>query len=304
MITVLGSINMDLIAKVERFPKPGETVGGQAFSTSAGGKGANQALAARRAGAGVVLYGAVGKDHFAEQSLELLKAENVNLDAVRTVDDVTGIAMILVDASGENQITVVPGANGRLDRIDSAYAVQQMNPGDHLLLQMEIPADALRTALTNARKAGVTTLLNLAPFTADAAELAKLADIVITNETEFAQLCGKPELKSEERDAELERMHEETGQTIVITLGGDGAVAARHSQISRVAAMDVETIDTVGAGDTFCGYLAAALDNGMEIGSALQRATIAGSLACMHEGAQPAIPAAGDVDAALEIFLL
>ena len=152
MITVLGSINMDLIAKVERFPKPGETVGGQAFSTSAGGKGANQALAARRAGAGVVLYGAVGKDHFAEQSLELLKAENVNLDAVRTVDDVTGIAMILVDASGENQITVVPGANGRLDRIDSAYAVQQMNPGDHLLLQMEIPADALRTALHGREK--------------------------------------------------------------------------------------------------------------------------------------------------------
>jgi ribokinase len=303
MITVLGSINMDLIAKVDGCPKPGETVRGLAFATSAGGKGANQALAARRAGADVLLFGAVGRDRFAEPALALLKSEGVDLESIRTVDEATGIALIQVDSTGENEITVVSGANWCIDRIDAAYAVQQMKTGDHLLMQMEIPADALEVALTNARKAGVTSLLNIAPFTADAAGLAGLADVVIANENEFGQLCGKTGMIIEKIESELKSMHDETGQTVIVTLGGDGVIAARHGQISRIAAMEVDTVDTVGAGDTFCGYFAAGLDGGMDIDAALQRAAIAASLACMNEGAQPAIPTARDTDAALEIFV-
>ncbi|MDQ0455255.1 ribokinase [Rhizobium paknamense] len=299
MITVFGSINMDLIATTARLPKPGETVAGTGFATAAGGKGANQALAARRAGAEVKMAGAVGKDDFAPAALALLDQAGTDLSAVKTVDQPTGTALILVEQDGENMIAVVPGANGLVTSADATATVKAMSRGDSLVLQLEIPAAAVETALHEAKAAGIRTLLNIAPLTEEAARLGRLADIVIANETEFERLAGETGLGPAEREAALKRIHGETGQTLIVTLGADGVMAIRDGALLRAAGLTIEPVDTVGAGDTFCGYLAASLDKGLDFGEALRRAAVAGSLACLKAGAQPSIPLAGDVETRL-----
>lgn len=299
MITVLGSINMDLIAGVDRLPQSGETVSGHHFSTAAGGKGANQALAARRAGAEVRMFGAVGNDGFAEPALNLLTDAGTNLSDVRRVEEPTGTALIMVDQNGENIIAVVPGANGRLSSHDAEAAIGSMQQGDHLLLQMEIPPDAIRTALSTSRDRGVISLVNTAPMTAEAKDLAAMADIVVANETEFELLAGQSHASAADREAEMRSMHARTGQTLIVTLGAEGVIAARDGKVVRIGSLTIEPVDTVGAGDTFCGYLAAGLDAGLDFETALKRAAAAGSLACLKPGAQPAIPTGAEVDRAL-----
>lgn len=296
MITVFGSINMDLIATTPRLPKPGETVAGTGFSTAAGGKGANQALAARRAGSAVRMAGAVGRDEFAAPALALLEEAGTDLSAVRHVDGPTGIALILVGGDGENMITVVAGANGTVGEPEAAAAVAALQRGDFLMLQLEVPAASVERALVDAKARGVTTILNIAPLTADAARLGRMADIVIANETEFERLAGRDDLNATEREQTLMRLHKETGQTLIVTLGADGVIAARDSNLYRTMGLAIEPVDTVGAGDTFCGYLAASLDQGIAFEQALRRAAVAGSLACLKPGAQPSIPTAGEVE--------
>lgn len=295
MITVFGSINMDLIATTPRLPKPGETVAGSGFSTAAGGKGANQALAARRAGSHVRMIGAVGRDEFADPALSLLGEAGTDLSGVRRVEGPTGTALILVGGDGENMITVVPGANSAVDAGDATAAVAAMQRGDLLMLQLEVPAPAVERALTDARMHGVTSLLNIAPLTADAARLGRMADIVIANETEFERLAGREGLSASEREETLMHLHGETGQTLIVTLGGDGVIAARDGQLHKTQGLVIEPVDTVGAGDTFCGYLAASLDQGLTFEAALRRAAVAGSLACLKHGAQPSIPTSAEV---------
>jgi ribokinase len=295
MITVVGSINMDLIANTERLPEPGETVAGTDFATAAGGKGANQALAARRAGSEVRMVGAVGRDEFAEPALALLDSAGVDLSTVARVDGPTGTALILVGGTGENMIAVVPGANGTVDAGRALPAVEAMSAGDILMLQIEIPPRAIEAVLEVAREKGITSILNTAPLTADAARLARLADIVIANETEFELLAGHSELDADAREEVLRNMHAATGQTYIITLGADGVIAARDGKIYRAQGLAIKPVDTVGAGDTFCGYLAASLDQGLTFEDALRRAAVAGSLACLKAGAQPSIPTNVDV---------
>ncbi|GAA3058442.1 ribokinase [Rhizobium viscosum] len=295
MITVFGSINMDLIATTERLPKPGETVAGNSFATAAGGKGANQALAARRAGRYVHMAGAVGRDAFAEGALELLDSAGTDLSLVNRVEGPTGTALILVGGDGENMIAVIPGANGKVSDDNAEAAVNAMNEGDILMLQLEIPVEAVERALAASRAKGITSILNLAPLIPDAPRLGRLADIVIANETEFERLAGQENMTAGDREAALERLHAETGQTLIVTLGGDGVIAIRDGQISRAQGLVIEPVDTVGAGDTFCGYFAASLDEGLDFDSALRRAAVAGSLACLKPGAQPSIPLAAEV---------
>ena len=295
MITVFGSINMDLIATTERLPVPGETVPGTGFTTAAGGKGANQALAARRAGSHLRMTGAVGKDEFAAPSLSLLDQAGVDLSAINRVDGPTGTALILVGGTGENMIAVVPGANGTVNEGQAYEAVDAMSAGDVLMLQLEVPPEAVEAALRAARRKGVTSILNTAPLTAEAARLAALADIVVTNETEFELLTGKADLQPAEREEALKRMHAETGQTFIVTLGAEGVVAVRDGVLHRAQGLDIRPVDTVGAGDTFCGYLAAGMDGGLPFADALRRAAVAGSLACLKPGAQPSIPTASEV---------
>ncbi len=296
MITVFGSINMDLIATTAELPKPGETVAGSSFSTAAGGKGANQALAARRAGSNVKMAGAVGSDTFAEPALALLKDAGTDLSSVLKASEPTGTALILVGGNGENMIAVIPGANGTITASDAIKAVDAMSAGDILMLQLEIPAAAVEAALRAAREKGVTTILNTAPFTIDATRLSGLADIVVANETEFDALSGKDAITASQRIEALKTLHADGQQTFVVTLGGDGVVAIRDGEITSAQGLVIEPVDTVGAGDTFCGYLAASLDQGLAFEKALRRAAVAGSLACLARGAQPSIPMAEAVD--------
>jgi ribokinase len=294
MIVVAGSINLDLTANVERLPEPGETVPGSGFATAPGGKGANQALAACRAGAKVRMAGAVGKDTFAGEALALLEEAGVDLSAVRRVDGPTGTALILVDAGGENMIAVVPGANGLVAGEDVSAA--KIGRGDHLLLQHEIPLDAVAAALRRAREAGAVSILNTAPFHAEAASLLARADYVIANETEFDLYAEALDLAGD-RKTRMRAFVARTGNALVVTLGGEGALAATPDGELGVTALPV---DTVGAGDTFCGYLAAGLDAGMPLADALRRSAAAGSLACLKPGAQPSIPLDSEVRAAME----
>jgi ribokinase len=291
MITVFGSTNLDQVGTVSRLPKPGETVAGGVFSMAPGGKGANQALAARRAGAQVRHVSAVGKDAFAGLALELLKADGVDLSALKVVDQPTGIAMIFVDAAGENCIAVLPGANGTVTEGDAEAALGNTE-GGVLLLQQEIPQAATERALDLARECGMVSILNTAPFLESTPAVAPKADILIANETEFELLSGRPIAELDQAMMDWAARH---GQIVIVTLGGDGAKAAVDGKLIAVPALPVKPVDTVGAGDTFCGYLAAGLDNGLELEAAMRRAAVAASLACLKPGAQPAIPSNAEV---------
>jgi ribokinase len=297
LIIVIGSINLDLIATVERLPDPGETVAGDTFKTAPGGKGANQALAAARAGAQVRMIGAVGKDAFAAEALACLKEARVDLSGVREAHAATGTAHILVDSRGENVIVVVPGANGAVLPGDLVKAKPKR--GDILLLQHEIPQATIEAALDAARDAGATTILNTAPFRTEAASCLGKADYVVANETEFDLYGEALALRGRDRPARMKSFAENTGRTIVVTLGGEGVLAATPEAFFEVPALKITPVDTVGAGDTFCGYFAAGLASGIGLEDALRRAAAAGSLACLKPGAQPAIPLAKEVDAAL-----
>jgi len=299
MITVIGSVNMDLIATTPRLPEPGETVIGTDFATAPGGKGANQALAAQRAGASVKMTGAVGDDAFATEALALLDEAGADLTSVRRLDGPTGTALILVGGDGENMIAVIPGANGKVAASDAEQAVAAMSAGDTLLLQMEIPDAGIEIALKTARAKEVLSVLNIAPLTDAVERLAPLADIVIANETEFARLSGRPADTLEAARKELSTLHAKTGQCMIVTLGGDGVLWAKDGTIEHVASLKIKPADTVGAGDTFCGYLAQGLDAGMDFAAAIHRAAVAGALACLKPGAQPSIPLSSEVDARL-----
>jgi ribokinase len=282
---------------VSRLPKPGETVAGNNFVTAPGGKGANQALAARRAGASVTMAGACGEDEFAVPALTYLRYDGVNLDRVKSASTATGVALIFVGGDGENVIAIVAGANSRVTAEDARHAVATMSRGDILMLQMEIPPEAIEAGLRAAKEKGVTTVVNIAPLTADARRLAQPADIVIANETEFELFAGANGLSDEAREAAMLKINKDSRQTVIVTLGADGVVAARDGRIARSQGLRIEPVDTVGAGDTFCGYFAAGLDKKLAFEVALRRAAVAGSLACMKPGAQPSIPFAADVDA-------
>jgi ribokinase len=297
MITVFGSIGLDLIGTVPRLPGPGETVLGGTFATAPGNKGANQALAAKRAGSTVRHYGAIGRDAYGEAAIVLLKADGVDLSDLHRVDAPTSIAMIFVDAKGENAIAVLPGANATLTESDAETALGQMQRGDILMLQQEITQAATARALDLAREKGVVSVFNTAPFLETTPALAGKAAILVANETEFALLCGG---RTEPLEGLMREWVESQRQTLIVTLGSEGARAATaDGEMISVPAHPVVPIDTVGAGDTFCGYLAAGLDAGMPLEAAMRRAAVAASLACTKPGAQPAVPYDAEVAAAL-----
>ncbi|TKD46840.1 MAG: ribokinase [Mesorhizobium sp.] len=298
MIIVIGSINLDLIANVDRLPAPGETVRGSGFTTAPGGKGANQALAAARAGAKVRMVGAVGKDNFATEALALLRDGKIDLSGVGETFASTGTALIMVADDGENVIAVVPGANDSVVTGDLSKAF--MKKGDVVLLQQEIPLQTIDAALDAARAAGAVTVLNTAPFRGEAAALLGKADYVVANESEFDLYGEALSLSGRDRPARMRDYAGKTGRTVVVTLGGDGVLAATPADLLMVPALMITPVDTVGAGDTFCGYFAAGLSSGLPLDQALTRAAAAGSLACLKPGAQPAIPLAKEVDAALQ----
>jgi ribokinase len=294
MVVVFGSINLDLVARVPRFAVPGETLAGESFATHPGGKGANQALAAARSGARVALIGAVGHDAFADPALALLQSGGVDLTRVRRVDGATGVALIAVDAAGQNSIVIVAGANAHVDPSD--VPDDWLTPSCLLVLQNEVPAAANAAIATRAASRNTPILYNAAPArSVDAASLRSI-DVLVVNEAEMAELARAHglDLRPEVFVADYARRFEATA---IVTLGAAGAIAADRQHRYRVPAPNVEVVDTTGAGDAFVGALAAALDRVDGLDRALAFAAAAGSLACTAEGAQPALPGADRISA-------
>ena len=286
MIVVFGSINIDVLMPVPRLPAPGETVLGGDYALAPGGKGSNQALAARRAGAAVAMVGAVGMDGFAAAALELLKRGGVDLARVRRVERPTGCAAVVIGAAGENLIAVAPGANHLVRAGDVPDAA--LGPDTVLVCQMEVPPAETATLIRRARRRGARIVLNLAPALPVEPDLLDGIDVLVANEGEAATL-GEP--------AEIARR---LRQAVVVTEGAAGATAylAGGGRIA-VPALAIDPVDTTGAGDAFVGVLAAGLDRGLALGPALHRAAAAAGLSCLVRGAQPALPDRAAIDAAL-----
>ena len=297
MIVVFGSINIDLVGHAPTLMRPGETVLGSTLDFAPGGKGANQALAAARAGAKARMVGCVGTDDFATRALALLREGGVDLSFVRQMDRHTGTALIIVDAAGENMITVLPGANSRLNA--TALEAAGIGAGDWLLLQLETPIEATLAAARLAHENGAKTVLNLAPFMEfDLALLADI-DVLVVNETELSGVLGLLDAPALDEAASVAWLAEKTGTIVVATLGPRGALAAANGEIVTAPALAITPIDTVGAGDTFVGYLAAGLAENLPLSQAMERAGVAAGLACLTRGAQPSIPELGAVQSRL-----
>ncbi|HEX4522344.1 MAG TPA: ribokinase [Casimicrobiaceae bacterium] len=297
MVVVFGSINLDLVTRVPRLPSPGETLIGSGFDSYPGGKGANQALAAARAGSVVRMYGAVGRDAAADSALALLRAGKVDVAGVRAVDATTGCATILVDDAGQNAIVVVPGANEKAD--PGAVPDAALTPGAVLLLQQEVPASANAALIARATRAGMRIVLNAAPARPLARELLAMIATLIVNESEAASLGPLFGWPAEAGGFAAAAAAGVDGLEVIVTTGAAGAISVRGPEPIRVAAPTVDVIDTTGAGDAFVGAFAAALDAGDDRSKALSVATAAGSLACTKHGAQPALPARDAIDALL-----
>ncbi len=296
MITVFGSINVDLVCRVRKSPMPGETVLGSDYALIPGGKGANQALAAARAGAPVRLVGAIGDADIGKVALAELGPGGVDLEAVARRHGTTGVAIITVDDNGENTIVVSPGANAsvRAEQIPSGG----LSNADTLLLQLEVPQAEVFAAARTARDRGARVVLSVAPFAPFAPEELADIDIVVVNEHEaadFARHFGLPHGDPEETVTGLAA---KLGRTVIATLGPEGAIAAGPDGVIRVPALRVTPVDTTGAGDTFAGVLAACLDEGKSLGAAMALAAVAGSLACTRDGAQPSFPTRVEIEAA------
>lgn len=269
-VMVLGSLNIDLVTRVERHPLPGETLLGEGLEQLAGGKGANQAVAAVSAGAEVLMVGCVGSDAGGTAYVERLRDNGIDVSRVRVVaGEASGHALIAVDDGGENTIIVVPGANGRLGDTEIA-AVDDLGPGDVLLLQLEVPLPVVCGAARRAAHLGARVVINTAPYAALPADVVALADPVVANEHEMVALAESGAVAA----------------SLLVTFGANGASWDGESVPAH--AVDAGAVrDTTGAGDAFCGALAAALATGSDRRSALDRALAAGAAAVQHRGAQP-----------------
>lgn len=287
MIVVFGSINVDLVVPVLALPRPGETVLGGDYALLPGGKGANQALAARRAGADVVLVGAVGADSFAAVALDPLSRASIDTRLVATISVPTGCAAVMVSQGGENVIAVASGANThvRADQVPD----ELLGPGTFLIAQMEIPAKETAAVIRRVRVNGGRTLLNFAPAVPIGLDLLDEIDLIVANEGESAMLGSDP--------ASIARR---LRWGIVITRGAAGSVAhLADDRVLSVPALPIVPVDTTGAGDTFIGVLAAALDGNTSTETAMRRASAAAGLACLARGAQSAMPDAAAIDIAM-----
>ena len=292
MILVVGSSNIDLVASVDRLPSRGETVLGYRFAQSFGGKGANQAVAAARAGAEVAFLSKLGADANGRLIEQHLAAQGLSRPILlRDAEFPTGVAMILVDLSGENQIAVVPGSNGRLTPADLRQHRELIAGARVLLLQMEIPRETVFEALRLGRECGLTTILNPAPAAPLPSDLLRLIDILTPNESEAQALTGSAD------PAEAARILTDRGVgTVVVTCGANGAFLATGNDVTHIPGFLVETIDSTGAGDAFNGAVACAVAEGVPIKSAIVRANAAGALATTGRGAQESMPTKDDIE--------
>jgi ribokinase len=299
-VVVVGSLNMDLVVRAPRIPRPGETIIGGDFQTAPGGKGANQAVAAARLGVQVSMVGQVGHDAFGELLLADLVTAGVD-DGFVTHDPEapTGVALIVVDDAGENSIVVASGANMRLSPADVECAESVITSADVLLLQLESPLETVARAAEIASANGVKVILNPAPARPLPAALLSLVDVLIPNESETALLTRLPVGDRAEIEAAANALRGLGVDTVILTLGERGALLVQEGGIERFAAFDVTPVDTTAAGDAFVGGFAVALAEGRSLAEAVCWGNATGALATTKLGAQPSLPTRADVELVL-----
>jgi len=297
MIVVFGSINIDLVVPVERLPRPGETVLGPHYTLVPGGKGANQALAAARAGGTVRMAGRVGRDGFADLALADLKAAGIDLSAVERDDLPTGCALIPVDREGGNLIIVASGANRAA--MEGQVADALLGPQTVVMLQMEVPLADNWRLVERGKGRGARFVLNCAPAApVPTAAMAQL-DWLVVNESEAELLARNLSLSVADARSAGAAIAKAAGTTVIVTLGGDGAVAFAGAETWSIGTLPITPVDTTAAGDAFVGAFAAAMDAGADLPAALHRASVAGGLACTVAGAQPSLPTKAAIEARL-----
>ena len=285
LVVVIGSVNVDLVVSTDRLPAPGETVLGGRFAVHHGGKGANQAVAAARAGARVAMIGAVGADDYGERSVAALESEGIEVTRLRHVEtEPTGVALIVVGPRGENQIAVAPGANATLELDEEDRAL--IREADVILTNHEIPQTVVIDALKAAQDGGTLAILNPAPAHAIAAEVMALGPILTPNEHELVVGIG-----NDETAPALDELAARHGGPIIVTQGPAGALLADGDTRRRFAGYAAPSVvDTTGAGDTFCGVLAAWLATGAALPDAINAANAAGALSVGSAGARAGMP--------------
>jgi ribokinase len=294
-LTVVGSINMDLIINLERLPQPGETLLGRDATYAQGGKGANQAVAAARLGATTHLIGRLGRDAFGAQIRQGLAADGVDLACVgESPDAATGVAVIML-VRGENSIVVANGANDAVSPGDIDGARTVIGQSQALLTQLEIPLATVERALATGREAGAITVLDPGPAQPCAPSLLALADYITPNQTEAHALSGVEVSDWDSARRAAERLLRHVRRGVIVKLGGAGALVLDHAAEQRIEGLTVPVVDTTAAGDAFCAALSLALADGMPLAAATRFANVVGALTVTRLGAQPSLPTLAEV---------
>ena len=296
-ILVIGSSNTDMTVLADRLPAPGETVLGGDFKMGQGGKGANQAIAAKRLGGNVTFVCKVGRDVFADNSIKAYEQDGLDTSRILRCDTPSGVALITVDAKAENCIVVAGGANSKVTEADIEGLADEIKGAAVLLMQLEIPVPAVMKAAKIAHEAGVKVVLNPAPAAALPAELFENVDLIIPNETEISLLSGVQASDEESTVAAVEAMRRKGAKDVIVTLGSKGSLVCEAGKTPvAVPSCKVKAVDTTAAGDTFCGGLCVGLVEGRTLVEAVQFATKASSITVQRMGAQSSIPFRNEVE--------
>ena len=293
-ILVVGSLNADLVVRAPRFPRPGETISGEDLQVIAGGKGANQAVAAARLGASVSMLGRVGKDNFGDFLLDNLKSNHVDAQLVQRDDASTGTATIIVDSNGQNSIVLSAGANGKVSSADVKSA--SFLDCKLLLLQLEIPLETVLSAAKRAHENGLRVILNPAPAQVIPTELIALADFIIPNETELSLLTGISVNDLDPAEKAARKLLEQGAKNVIVTLGSNGALIVTRTKVTKVNTYPVDVKDTTAAGDAFIGGFATGLLQDKSLEESVRYGCACGALATTKFGAQPSLPTKEDVE--------
>lgn len=300
-VAIVGSLNQDLVVNLERMPEPGETVFGSSLERHAGGKGLNQAVAAARLGAPVSMIGAVSADSAGDFLMRLVEAEGIDGEHIARVEGFAGTAVIEVDRSGANRIIVIPGANATVNADQVRAALHAIPDMGAVLTQGEVPADAVMAAMEVGRERGVRTVLNPSPVQDYPDELWDLVDIAVPNEHEIELITGHRTSTSADATAAARLLAERGVGTVIVTRGARGSVWSTLTKSGSAGAFTVRPVDTVAAGDAFCGVLTAALAEGRSLSEALRWGSAAGALAATRVGAVPSLPSRDEVEELVNI---
>lgn len=296
-ITVIGSTNIDLIMKMNRLPSKGETLTGGVFMQTFGGKGANQAVAAARAGGDVTFVSCVGDDPVGMQCIENFRKDGIDTSHVFTESEsATGTALIMIGGDGDNMITVAPGANARMSPAHIDKARHVLEASDYVLLQYEIPQDALYYILETCNALGKKVIFNLAPAAPCDAEHIGMVHTLVVNEVEAAFLYGKPVSTAQEIAEAATGLQDMGAENVIITLGAEGSFVAGSHTREKIAAYKVKATDTTAAGDVYCGSLAVALVEGQPLEKAVAFASAASAISVTRMGAQPSAPSRDEIE--------